>query len=367
MITVAALRGYLLEEVLARLLYDSGYRLLVSERQDPDALVRGKHGLLVRGRGADHQADVLGELMLPTPFSLPLRIFVEAKFRERDRGSLLDVRNAHGVLHDVNEHYSSEGVRDIPLRRHHYRYALFSTSGFTRPAQRYALAQQISLVDLSGADFGELRRAVTALAGDVRRLAGEADVRSFPLGQLRTAARLVLGTWTADDDLLRRGADQGAPRVEELARLAAQITPAIEERDMLPSGGLGAVLASLAAVANQNLVLGFPAAPFVLVLRPSDPAALSRYVDRHGSDVRVDIRFASRRTVAGDWVIVPADGSRAFQLRFALPDLLAEWLLSEDGAAAQRGRDAKAGLLSSIAVFQRGRLVRLLFEPPSRR
>jgi hypothetical protein len=74
----------------------NGYRRLVSEQQDPDALARGAHGLLVRGRGADHQADVFGEPTLPTPFSLPLRIVVEAKYRGTT-ANLRDVRNAHGV------------------------------------------------------------------------------------------------------------------------------------------------------------------------------------------------------------------------------------------------------------------------------
>jgi hypothetical protein len=153
-ISVDALRGHVLEELLARLLYDNGYRLLVSEQQDPDALTRGAHGLLVRGRGTDHQADVLGELKLPIPFSLPLRIFVEAKYRS-GKADLRDVRNGHGVVHDVNEQYATAtaGARSVPMRRHHYRYTLFSSAGFTRPAQQYALAQQISLIDLSSPAF----------------------------------------------------------------------------------------------------------------------------------------------------------------------------------------------------------------------
>lgn len=97
MVTLEALRGYILEEMLARLLHTNGYRLLVSPEQDPDALSFNKQGLVARGRGADHQADVLGELTIPTPFSLPLRVFVEAKYRQAKPG-IRDVRNAHGVI-----------------------------------------------------------------------------------------------------------------------------------------------------------------------------------------------------------------------------------------------------------------------------
>jgi hypothetical protein len=52
--TKAALRGYLLEEVLAWLLRGSGYRLLVDPSQDPDEPAMKGNGLCVKGRGAEH-------------------------------------------------------------------------------------------------------------------------------------------------------------------------------------------------------------------------------------------------------------------------------------------------------------------------
>lgn len=102
------------------------------QRTTPDALRDSGRGLLVRGRGAEHQADALGDLLLPSPFSLPIRLFVEAKNRGT-KAQLRDVRNAQGVITDVNEHYSISVALSYkqPLRRFLYRYALFSTSGFT--------------------------------------------------------------------------------------------------------------------------------------------------------------------------------------------------------------------------------------------
>jgi hypothetical protein len=47
-IAKAVLRGYVLEELLAFLLQDSGYTLLVHVNQDPDALCRGGNGLRVQ-------------------------------------------------------------------------------------------------------------------------------------------------------------------------------------------------------------------------------------------------------------------------------------------------------------------------------
>lgn len=104
----------------------------------------------------------------------------------------------------------------------------------------------------------------------------------------------------------------------------------------------------------------------MLALSPDDPAALSAYVARHNPNVKVNIEFATRGQITGDLVIVPVDGSRTFRLRFALPAVLADWLLRDDSAAVLRARDRKAVVLSSIAVFLDGRLVRLLFSPRRR-
>lgn len=365
LVSLESLRGYVLEELLARLLYDNGYRLLVAAQQDPEALRGGAHGLLVRGRGADHQADVLGELALPIPFSLPLRIFVEAKYRAAKTG-LGDVRNAHGVVHDVNEHFgtASAGSRRVAVRRYHYRYTLFSASGFTMPAQRYALAQQISLVDLSSAAFAEILTAADRTAQELHNLAAQAGVSPFPRGQIRTALRLALGTWTADEP--QSGYDRFDIETVERAWLTSELNPAQREVEQLPQAPLAHIAADLASRPIGDLIFGFPAAAFVLALRPDDPGALAVYVNRHGPDVRVNIEFAERREVAGDWAIVPADGSRSFRLRFSLPRLLADWLLGDDGAAALRARDLKRELLSSVALFLDGRLIRLTFAPHRR-
>ena len=145
MVGESTLQGYLLEEALAWLLRNTGYRLLVDASQDPDELAGSGEILRVRGRGAQHQVDVLGQFPLTPAFSLPIRMFLEAKFRDYPC-DLSSVRNAHGVIHDVNEHFAWQSGSH-PRRRYLYTYALFSTSGFTRAAQSYALAKQISLVD----------------------------------------------------------------------------------------------------------------------------------------------------------------------------------------------------------------------------
>jgi hypothetical protein len=82
----------------------SGYELLVNSGQDPDELSMHGSELRVRGRGTTHQVDVLGEFAFTPAFSLPVRLFVEAKYQNR-RCGLDVVRNAHGVLADVNQNF----------------------------------------------------------------------------------------------------------------------------------------------------------------------------------------------------------------------------------------------------------------------
>src|SRR5262249_22024408 len=116
--SLAALRGYLLEEAIAWLVRTSGYRLLVNVHDDPDgALLLAGHGLLVRGRGANHQADTLGEFVFVPPFSLPIRLFVEAKFRRETTGVDV-VRNAFVGLQSIRYGSSSDDPLQLQLDDH---------------------------------------------------------------------------------------------------------------------------------------------------------------------------------------------------------------------------------------------------------
>lgn len=168
------LRGYLLEEVLAWLLRSSGFEVLTAD-DDKDkepwkVLKEDKNGLLVRGRGAWHQVDALGQFRYVPPFSLPVRLFVEAKYLTTAPVGLPTVRNGHGVIHDVNEGETTTLTAPgtgRPRTRYRYSYAIFSTSGFSPEAQDYALAHQISLIDLSAPDFAVLRNLVKNTADTI--------------------------------------------------------------------------------------------------------------------------------------------------------------------------------------------------------
>ncbi|MFI6165551.1 hypothetical protein ACIBCN_02080 [Nocardia sp. NPDC051052] len=404
-IILATVRGYVLEELLARLLQDNGYRLLVAADQDREALKDSGRGLLVRGRGTTHQVDVLGELDLPLPFSLPLRLFVEAKHRNRRTG-IQHVRNAYGTIRDVNEHYGTQtpGAYHIPMKRYQYQYALFSASGFTRPAQEYALAQQISLIDLSNPGFDALLAAADDIATQIVDLAAKAGLASLPLNQVRHALRHTLGTWptNVDDedfpDLAAHIHQMRGPAGESAFPAPAFGLAVAHDREQaglnvaqlrdepgdeyyesyeyyqdsplareLPTGRLAAIVTGLGDVGLDNFVLGFPPAPFVLVLQVDNPEAFAEYVDNaHNTDVRVTLDYPrdrrDNRPLSKDWEIVPKDGEAGFRLSFTLPAILADWMLSGE-VPIWSLREAKSTLLSSIAIVRGNRVVRLLYQP----
>ncbi|WP_051836759.1 hypothetical protein [Streptomyces sp. NRRL WC-3742] len=203
MLTKAPLQGYLLEEALARLLRNSGYRLLSHTGDDRAELTTSQDGsLAVRGRGARHQVDVLGQFAFTPAFSLPVRMFLEAK-SYNERCGLSIVRNAHGVVRDINQNFALPELRNPassdhgtarPRRRYHYVYVLFSTSGFTKDAQRFALAHQISLVDLSGESFKWLRDRIGTAADLLYTISTQNGITKFPVSWLRAVLRNELKT-----------------------------------------------------------------------------------------------------------------------------------------------------------------------------
>lgn len=154
MARITNIRGMLLEEALLQLLESTGYLTILSRGVDP-TLYDGPAGLKVRGRGSDHQIDAISDFQAPPPFSHPQRLLVEAKcFDPGVRVGLRIVREAVGILKDVSEFWMVAGGA-IPKQRYHYQYAVFSATGYTQEAQRFAFAQDIYLIPLAASRFLE--------------------------------------------------------------------------------------------------------------------------------------------------------------------------------------------------------------------
>lgn len=343
MIREPTLCGYLLEEALAWLLRGSAYELLVSAEQDPEELIPHGRELRVRGRGTTHQVDVLGEFAFTPAFSLPVRLFLEAKFYSRACGIEV-ARNAFGVIQDVNQNYVTDSHISRPRRRFQYCYSLFSTSGFTQDTQDYALAHQISLIDLSGESYQGLRSAVSAAARTLRAEAVERQISVFPVTLMRRILRSLLGT-----------ADVGDPF--DLFTNAAVF-----------SSGAEAILHEFANELNTHigveLLLGFPAAPFILPLATRNKSMFLGYASAHPSH-RVNLR----RTGSGahaEWIATPYNEPGRYELHFILPQRLEDWVSENEESRRLRTSTIKNEFLPNIMVYylQDGiRACQLKYEP----
>lgn len=150
-------RGYLLEIVLSKLIEINGYDVITKE--DNKEIFRRGNGLNVKGRGGYHQFDTLGRFKFTPPFVFPLRLFIEAKGYESHKVGIEKVRMGVGILNDINTNYSTVEMNQeqLSVEKYQYNYAIFSTSGFTEDARRFAIAHKIHLIDLSGHQYDRIR------------------------------------------------------------------------------------------------------------------------------------------------------------------------------------------------------------------
>jgi hypothetical protein len=339
MVSQASYRGHVLEEVLAFLIRNAGYRLLVDPLQG-EQLEHGRNGLVVVGRGGAHQVDVLGQLSWVPAFTFPIRLFVEAKFYSRTPIGLPAVRNAIGVVEDLNQYSAPPSSPTGPMsQRFNYRYALFSTSGFTDEASGLALAHQISLIDLSGPDFADLRRLVRSLADALFERGRDVE---RPVRAMRMLVRRELGTWP---DGFGRG---------------------LYENDAswgLLDGSVEGLFGELRSLGE--LFIGMANGPFLLLLQASDP---QRFVDRmrQRQGDTVAIHWSYRERSGRQWTIVPSDQETAYSLSFGLPEPLAQWIFAVQEEAVKRALDVKARYFSDITVYRyvdgQSQLYRLAYD-----
>jgi hypothetical protein len=239
------------------------------------------------------------------------------------------VRNAHGVIHDVNQNYMTDPGSTRPRRRFQYCYALFATGGFTQEAQDFALAHQISLIDLSGESFHWLRTAVSSSTTKLRAAAAHHAVDKFPVAWTRVRLRALLDT--APRDLLP-DIPTNAPRF----RMAAE--PILVD-----------FVQDLRTHEKVELLLGFPAAPFIIPLATRDKDSFLQYARRYPSH---SVRL--RRTGEGDhaeWTASPTTHPDSYELTFTLPPRLENWISENDEFERRRTRKVKNDFLSAIMVY----------------
>lgn len=290
-LTVPQARGVLLEEMVAKLLVTVGYRRL----GDGDEGVESRHnGLCLRGRGEWHQIDCIGVLQPTPPFIYPIRLLVEAKCYAPGRPVNLTVpRNALGVLRDIDENFFTirpEG-KQLQAPRFNHRMAVFSTSGYSRNAQRYALAHQIFLITYEH----------VPLMADVADGLLDLENCHFKDKQIPSPSLLQEGLRELLNERHERPQDRsaacGAFSEEGIEHLEQRVLPAFRKIK-------GSYFGMLQGRYPMHLVAEQPIPPEVVAEQD-------------------ELRCRIRRNDSGDWQFEYGEPEAGFRLEFDLPDEIA--------------------------------------------
>ncbi|OKY77073.1 MAG: Endonuclease HJR/Mrr/RecB family [Candidatus Methanohalarchaeum thermophilum] len=320
-----SIRGYLLEEVLANLTMKTGYKIFTDSSQDKE--LKEKRGdLWIKGRGGDHQVDVLGELEWIPAFTLPLRLIIEAKYYTNKKVGVDVVRNSIGVLRDVNQKYlKKDPTKAQP--RFRYVYSIFSASGFSSNAQKYAFTHKISLIDLNSGIFQKLTDSIKTTARELKEEMEEEFSESVSKKKLRKACRNIFGT---------KDIEGNTPSYESNQMGFKEV---IKENLLETVEGYG------------NLFIGVVKGPFILLLKEKEKDNFLDFA-KEKPNHRVKIKWDTEER--GKWYIIPYNENEGYRLNFKLPEKLHKWVFGKEKKLAQQKRNAmdlKKRYMSDINVY----------------
>lgn len=153
--------GKAFEILVKRILVNVGFSEVMS---DGLYIYDGAPGQMIQGLGEAHNADVLLEPPVQTPFYSKTRLLIECK-DYRAKINLNIIRSALGLREDVNnfnivdieelEARRQQHRRAIPqlFDRYSYQVAVAALNGFTTPAQKFAAAYRIPLIEFNKLPF----------------------------------------------------------------------------------------------------------------------------------------------------------------------------------------------------------------------
>jgi hypothetical protein len=313
MATISGVRGLLLEEAILFLLKASGYRTIEDTSADPEILHKGPAGMEINGRGGKHQIDAIADFHLSAPFSYPQRLLLEAKcYSDTYKVGIEVVRNAVGVLKDVSELWVTKKTGVPAKPRYHYQYAIFSASGYTKDAERYAYAQDIYLINLHRTRY--LEPIINAIRSITHHTFGATawnriDIR---LSDLREA--------------IRRSINEGS-LVEQLREISQGID--VEQFENLTNSCMRLGESYLAMISNRFPVFLAPAPNVNFQLLKT-------------------IQFVRVRWDIDGWYIYTEDDQKIFS--FDLPLELFSLYETEGLLTKRRAVDLKQEMMSEIQI-----------------
>jgi hypothetical protein len=131
------------------------------------------------------------------------------------------------------------------------------------------------------------------------------------------------------------------------------------------AGIIDAFAADLLASERSELLLGFPAAPFILVLNADDPDLFIEYAEGHPTHA---VRL--RRVGSGgdaEWSVSSWADPDSYRLAFDLPERVESWISENEERRWRRANSIKADFLSEITIYRRRgddmRIYQLRYEP----
>lgn len=156
-------RGKAFEIIVKNFLIGIGFSEV---RSDKLYIYDGSAGQMIQGLGNAHNADVLLEPMVQTPFYTPTRLLIECKDYDKKKVNLGVLRGVLGLREDIN-HFEIVDINILQERRkqnrkvinnysytrYTYQLAVASTSGFTACAQEFAATHRISLIEFDKLPF----------------------------------------------------------------------------------------------------------------------------------------------------------------------------------------------------------------------
>ncbi|ETA69122.1 hypothetical protein MettiDRAFT_2616 [Methanolobus tindarius DSM 2278] len=140
----AALRGYMLEVVVRRLLEENDFEVIKKETKGKVEF-RGDN-IEIKGRGTWHQIDSPCIYNKSIPFTYDLRLLAEVKFY-KDEVQKNRIREYIGVIKDISENYFLDDNNTIDNQKRYTDIGVFfSASGFQIEAEKLAFAHGIKTV-----------------------------------------------------------------------------------------------------------------------------------------------------------------------------------------------------------------------------
>lgn len=153
--------GKAFEILVKRILINVGFSEVYS---DGLYIFDGAPGQMIQGLGEAHNADVLLEPPVQTPFYSRTRLLIECK-DYRTKIGLNTIRSVLGLREDIN-HFDIVDINELNARRaqnrrgmvysyerYSYQVAVAALNGYTLPAQKFAVTYRIPLLEFDRMPF----------------------------------------------------------------------------------------------------------------------------------------------------------------------------------------------------------------------